>query len=69
VAQVAEAALQPEPVIAGWEAGAEVAPAQLLHCAAVLQLPGDTLLHAGAGLREAGVPAATVTGDHYYVRD
>ncbi len=54
VAQVAEAALLPEPVIAGWEAGAEAAPTQLLRCAPVLQLPEDTLLHAGDGLRETG---------------
>jgi hypothetical protein len=54
VAQVAEAALLPEPVIAGWEAGAEAAPTQLLRCAPVLQLPEDVLLHAGAGLRESG---------------
>jgi hypothetical protein len=54
VAQVAEAALLPEPVIAGWEVGAEAAPTQLLRCAPVLQLPEDTLLHAGDGLREAG---------------
>jgi hypothetical protein len=54
VAQVAEAALLPEPVIAGWEVGAEAAPTQLLRCAPVLQLPEDVLLHAGAGVRESG---------------
>jgi hypothetical protein len=54
VAQVAEGAVLPEPVIAGWEAGAEAAPTQLLRCAPVLQIPEDALLHANTGLRETG---------------
>src|SRR5262249_5062691 len=39
VAQVAEAAVLPEPVIAGWEAGTEAAPTQLLRCAPSCNYP------------------------------
>ncbi len=54
VAQVAEAAVLPEPVIAGWEAGANAASTQVLRCAHVLQVPEDALLHASTGIRQTG---------------
>ena len=40
----------PEPATAGWQAGADAAPTQLLRCP-VLQLPEHALLPAGAGRR------------------
>ena len=36
---VAQAAILPSAVVAGWEAGGSAAPSQLIHCAPVLQLP------------------------------
>jgi hypothetical protein len=52
VAQVADAALLPPPVITGWEDGSDATPTQLLRCAPVLQLPEDVLLHISNGLRD-----------------
>ncbi|SFQ27532.1 helix-turn-helix domain-containing protein [Amycolatopsis rubida] len=52
-ADVAEAALLPLPVVTSWEDGAAAAPSQLIRCAPVLQLPEETLIAAGQGLRDA----------------
>jgi hypothetical protein len=52
LAQVADAAVLPEPLVAGWEAGADATPTQLLRCAPVLQIPEDVLLRANSGVRE-----------------
>lgn len=61
LAQVARAAILPASVIAGWEAGAQPPPNQLLRCAPVLQLEEHVLLETTAGLRNRGywpLPAA-----------
>jgi hypothetical protein len=52
VGQVAEAAVLPDPVFAGWEAGGPAAPSQLVRCAPVLQLSEDALLAAAEGARD-----------------
>jgi hypothetical protein len=52
--QVARAAILPASVIAGWEAGAQPPPSQLLRCAPVLQLEEHVLLETTAGVRNRG---------------
>lgn len=51
---VAEAAILPTPVVAGWETGGQAAPSQLIRCAPVLQLPEAILLTAADGGRDHG---------------
>jgi hypothetical protein len=53
VPQMAQAAVLPQQVIAGWEAGAQATPTQVQRCAPVLQLPADVLLAANAGDRDS----------------
>ncbi|MDQ7907635.1 helix-turn-helix transcriptional regulator [Phytohabitans sp. ZYX-F-186] len=62
LAQVAEAAVLPAPVISGWEAGGPAAPAQVARCAPVLQVGEDTLVRARDGHRTVGywpLPSST----------
>jgi hypothetical protein len=62
---VAQAAILPSAVVAGWEAGGPGAPSQVIRCAPVLQLPEAVLLTAADGGRDHGywplpaIPAAT----------
>ncbi|MBV8931418.1 MAG: hypothetical protein JO285_02490, partial [Kutzneria sp.] len=61
---VAEAAILPSAVIAGWEAGGPAAPSQMIRCAPVLQLPEAVLLTAADGRRDPGywpLPAIRTT--------
>ena len=61
---VAEAAILPVPVVAGWEAGGPAAPSQLIRCAPVLQLPEAALLTAADGGRDHGYwPLPTIPAD------
>ena len=60
---VAQAAILPSAVVAGWEAGGPAAPSQLIRCAPVLQLPEATLLTAADGGRDHGYwPLPTIPG-------
>ncbi|WP_020663590.1 hypothetical protein [Amycolatopsis benzoatilytica] len=64
VGDVAEAAILPSAVVAGWEAGGPAAPSQLIRCAPVLQLPEAVLLTAADGRRDPGywpLPAIRAT--------
>lgn len=54
ISDVADAALLPSSIIAGWEAGASATPSQLIRCAPVLQLEENVLLQAEQGHRTAG---------------
>jgi hypothetical protein len=51
---VAQAAILPSAVVAGWEAGGPAAPSQVIRCAPVLQLPEAVLLTAADGGRDHG---------------
>jgi hypothetical protein len=54
IQDVADAALLPAAIIAGWEAGASALAWQLIRCAPVMQLPEEVLLRAAQGHRATG---------------
>lgn len=67
VTQVAQAAVLPATVVAGWEAGGQAPPSQVQRCAPVLQLPEQVLLAAAGGVRDSGfwpLPTSSTRTEH-----